>query len=377
MVSPPCYFGVGAYSESIQVPVNEPSSSDFMPSDECVMLSFYATMIKDLCGPKGSEARLRRPERVSATANTMLRRFYLSNSVLDYDPLKIMVASIFLASKAEDLVINSAALSAATKAKNKEVTAEDIASHELLLLSGLSFQLHVTHPHRGALGLVDDLRKFVKAEEWYDEGNLPDFVSLHTKTKPYLDDCVFSDLVLIYSPGKLAIIGVWLALLELQKNRKGAVKKEEYDETAGGFNLNVAYEDWSKVDFKAYMTRRFRAAHDEAKVKVRVQRDRETSIRCGPRSCLLPHVCQPLFFDLLCPSQGLISDVEKGVELGKTLRTDPKLNCVNQENVDMSFVKAIYKKMKKAKTWGKAGFSEKRKAEEEGDGGPNKQIKVE
>ena len=63
----------------------------------------------------------------------------------------------------------------------------------------------------------------------------------------------------------------------------------------------------------------------------------------------------------------LVEHVEKGVELGKTLRTDPKLNCIYQD-ADMSQIKAAYKKLKKAKVWGKVG-DEKRKADGGGESG--------
>ena len=62
--------------------------------------------------------------------------------------------------------------------------------------------------------------------------------------------------------------------------------------------------------------------------------------------------------------------------MGKTLRTDPKLNCVNQD-VDMSQIKAAYKKLKKSKAWNKVG-DEKRKANGgEGARGDVKRVKTE
>ena len=91
----------------------------------------------------------------------------------------------------------------------------------------------------------------------YDGEGLPDFVALHNKACEYLDDCVFSDLSLLYSPGKLAMIAVWLALLELKKSDKGAaVKKEEEDEGGFGAAAAVPKGNWSKMDMKAYIAKR-------------------------------------------------------------------------------------------------------------------------
>jgi len=68
-------------------------------SEESALVTFYAAMIVPLCGREAGPRR--RPDKVACTAHQFLRRFYLSNSVVHFDPLKIMVASIFLASKVE------------------------------------------------------------------------------------------------------------------------------------------------------------------------------------------------------------------------------------------------------------------------------------
>ena len=75
-----------------------------------------------------------RPNEISNTASILLRRFYLSNSILSFDPLKMLVAAIFLASKVEDRKISSKQLSEHVASLNKEVSVDDIISHELLLM---------------------------------------------------------------------------------------------------------------------------------------------------------------------------------------------------------------------------------------------------
>ncbi|GMI24356.1 hypothetical protein TrRE_jg5865, partial [Triparma retinervis] len=100
--------------------------------EEATLLTFYAAMINPLCGRDAGPRR--RPDKVADTAHQFLRRFYLSNSVVHFDPLKMMVASVFLASKVEDLTISATSLSEGTKEKKKEVSVEDIVKHELLLL---------------------------------------------------------------------------------------------------------------------------------------------------------------------------------------------------------------------------------------------------
>ena len=65
-------------------------------------MDFYAAKLPSLIGPLAQLPRLRREVKVSATAALLFRRFYLSNSVMLFDPKAIMVAAAFLASKVED-----------------------------------------------------------------------------------------------------------------------------------------------------------------------------------------------------------------------------------------------------------------------------------
>jgi hypothetical protein len=52
-----------------------------------------------MCGRDAENERLRRSEKVQAGARAFFQRFYLSNSVMEYDPKLIMLAAIFLTSK--------------------------------------------------------------------------------------------------------------------------------------------------------------------------------------------------------------------------------------------------------------------------------------
>ena len=67
--------------------------------EEATLVAFYAPKLATLIGPKAAVSRLKRNSKVTATAALLYRRFFLSNSVLWYDPKAIMVAAAFLASK--------------------------------------------------------------------------------------------------------------------------------------------------------------------------------------------------------------------------------------------------------------------------------------
>jgi len=92
-----------AFSEEDEGPTHTEDSKEFLnPEEENLLVSFYASKLPSLIGPMAQLPRLRRESKIPATAATLLRRFYLSNSVMIHDPKTIMVSAAFLASKVED-----------------------------------------------------------------------------------------------------------------------------------------------------------------------------------------------------------------------------------------------------------------------------------
>ena len=67
-----------------------------------LMVRFHAHQISQLVGPTAVLPGLVRSSTILATAIMLFRRFYMSNSVLDFPPRKIAVAAAFLASKVEE-----------------------------------------------------------------------------------------------------------------------------------------------------------------------------------------------------------------------------------------------------------------------------------
>lgn len=92
-----------SYAAEEDGPTHTADSKEFLlPEEENLLVSFYASKLPSLIGPQAQLPRLRREPKVPATAATLLRRFYLSNSVMIHDPKAIMVSAAFLASKVED-----------------------------------------------------------------------------------------------------------------------------------------------------------------------------------------------------------------------------------------------------------------------------------
>jgi hypothetical protein len=92
-----------SYINEDEGPTHTEDSKEFLaPEEENLLVSFYVSKLPSLIGPMAQLPRLRREPKVTATAATLLRRFYLSNSVMMHDPKTIMVSAAFLASKVED-----------------------------------------------------------------------------------------------------------------------------------------------------------------------------------------------------------------------------------------------------------------------------------
>jgi len=82
----------------------------------------------------------------------------------------------------QDLAISATQLSHGTREKKKEVSVEDIVKHELVLLSGLSFQIHCHHSFRPLIGFMNDLRIYASGKGgWFEEDKLPDLTVLHKR----------------------------------------------------------------------------------------------------------------------------------------------------------------------------------------------------
>lgn len=93
----------GDNSEGISNPSrNSLESSDLSSEEQEIIVRFHAHQLEMLIGPCAFLPSLRRSSTVLATAIIFFRRFYLSNSVLDFQPRKIAIAAAFLASKVEE-----------------------------------------------------------------------------------------------------------------------------------------------------------------------------------------------------------------------------------------------------------------------------------
>uniref|UniRef100_A0A7S1XZY2 Cyclin-like domain-containing protein n=1 Tax=Grammatophora oceanica TaxID=210454 RepID=A0A7S1XZY2_9STRA len=305
------------------------SSMYLTANEELHLVDFYAGKLPSLIGPKAQVPRLTRDSKVAATAVLLYRRFYLSNSVMVFDPKEIMTAAAFLASKVEDAMTDIRYLEEGTKVMNAPVTQSAILASELVLLEGINFDLLCFHPFKAVLAFTQDLRQFVKTKVGRglvqlitaQEKDRPvvgqDLKELHDASLKRLNEiCILSDLPLLYSPGKVGLACMMVA-------------NERSCKTI-------------KVDLMGYIEHRF--AHYQPKELAELK-------------AKLPEVCAMIV---------RLSSGEK-----TNYFTDP----------DLIVLKAIHKKLKKCRIWGekkdkKKSKKNKRKAEEQ-DGNGSKKAKTE
>lgn len=233
-------------------PFESPAGELYLTAaEEAVLISFYVSKLPALIGPVAEVRRLRRESKVLATASALYRRFFLSNSVLLFDPKVVMVAAAFLGSKVEDATANVQNLEEGTAAMNAAVSTQEIVTAEVALLAGTHFHLLCFHPYKAVLALTEDLRTFLKTAvgkkllpEQEHQLTGQDLKPMYDAARAILDDVVVSDIPLLYSPGQIG-----LAALTVAQDATNA----QHDDSSRGRP--------HKVDLLAYLEHRFPSQH--------------------------------------------------------------------------------------------------------------------
>ena len=162
--------------------------------DEAKLLRWYEKQIPLLVGRTGDTKAprpLRRNRKVAATATILVKRFYLSHSMLEREPLAHTLAAVFFAAKTEDEFVSAGELAAAVVESSDEVQrlAFRASKAEQAILSGVGYDLRVAHPHGPARALVDGVED-VEVSRIEDE----------------CDKLLTTDAPLLYAPSLLAAV---------------------------------------------------------------------------------------------------------------------------------------------------------------------------
>lgn len=284
------------------------------PDEEATLVTFYACKISSLIGPKAFISRLRRESKVTATAALLFRRFYLSNSVMIFDPKAVMVAAAFLASKVEDATADVRYLEEGTQAMNAPVTLSEIIPNELNLLQGCHFDLLCFHPFKAALALTEDLRTFLKSDKGQSLVERPisgqDLKPMYDKAREILEDYLCSDLPLIYTPGQVGLASLIVA--------QDLIFEESQVNVTGGSGTTTM----PRIDFEGYIQARF--------VDISATKRESTTKRLIDLASMLKRLKQGDF------------------------------GCGHYQT-DMTKLKGIHKKLKKVRVWGTSSSKDSKK----------------
>ncbi|CEG36180.1 cyclin h-1 [Plasmopara halstedii] len=169
------------------------------PGQEAVLRQFYEEKLQESC----SAQFLRTSDKVKCCAMLLFKRFYLSNSVMEFHPKYLVPTAIYVAGKVEEQY-----MSVDTIADQLHVNHKFIIGHEMILLEGVRFQLIMYHPFRALLGFLDDFRAFAKQALKKD---LPATVlqKLHANSSAMINDILLTDLPILYYPSFLALAALW------------------------------------------------------------------------------------------------------------------------------------------------------------------------
>ncbi|TVY35468.1 Cyclin [Lachnellula subtilissima] len=100
------------------------------------------------------------PTDVKATAVQYIKRFYITNSCMTYDPKTLLKTALFFATKTENHYFRLTKFAEAITATKPE----EILASEFLLTQGLRFTFDVRHPFRALEGAVMELQAMANGQ---------------------------------------------------------------------------------------------------------------------------------------------------------------------------------------------------------------------
>ncbi|EFJ46540.1 hypothetical protein VOLCADRAFT_121058 [Volvox carteri f. nagariensis] len=142
---------------------------------ELLMLKYSQQIIQEKC------REMRMPVKVMSTAIQYHKRFFLRHTSMEFDPGRVMITAIFMATKVEERYTRAADIAAAF-----DVSEDLVVKQEVALMEGLNFDLVVHSPYRALHGMI-----LVVDEACRAAGGA-------------LDALMLSDAPLLYSPAQVA-----------------------------------------------------------------------------------------------------------------------------------------------------------------------------
>ncbi|KAF9650093.1 cyclin-like protein [Thelephora ganbajun] len=162
--------------------------------EELLLVRHYLTKVVQLCD------HFHFPEEVEATATTYIKRFYLTNTVMDWHPKNVMLTALFLATKTTNNPISLDSYAAHIP----RTEPGDVLELEFLVAQSLGFDFAVWHPHRALWGAWLDLQSATQ---------LPpsELDQVYNQAMGHVRASRLTDAEFIYSPAQIAVACISLA----------------------------------------------------------------------------------------------------------------------------------------------------------------------
>ncbi|OQR82805.1 cyclin-H [Achlya hypogyna] len=225
--------------------------------EEALVLNFYQVQVQQSC-----TGLFRTSDKVKSAAVVLFKRFYLSNSVMEFHPKYIAPTVIYVAGKVEEQYISVDSIS-----EQLSVDVNQVIAHEMIVLEGVRFQLIMYHPFRALTGFIDDVRAYYKSRGV--DLKIPTLQSLHASATATINDLILTDAPLLFAPACLALAGLQLTV-EAAPETFATIDMNEYLRQCKRGHQNpseVAAIQGILAQVKALKAARDAVVEDQAQVK--------------------------------------------------------------------------------------------------------------
>ncbi|KAL1917324.1 uncharacterized protein VTP21DRAFT_4980 [Calcarisporiella thermophila] len=197
--------------------------------DELALCRFYELKCRDL------SRHFRFHDEVMATAILYMKRFYLYNTVMDYNPKDVMLTCIYLATKTQN---NHISIDDFLK-DIPRTSSDDVLGLEFVVSQGLRFHFAVHHPYLPLHGLFLDMQNVIDDKEALRRVNERAIDLVHQS--------LFTDLCFVYQPSQIALGLLRMAARENGLDINGYLEGKTKEDTQSLAMLTRICEDIERV----------------------------------------------------------------------------------------------------------------------------------
>ncbi|KAJ3222498.1 hypothetical protein HK099_002252 [Clydaea vesicula] len=176
--------------------------------DQLIYCKFYESKIKGYCGKSNLNFDLS----IQATATAFFKRFYLKNSIMDYDPKIFVLTCLFLAAKVENCALPLDEFIKRIKINPPQPS--QILESEFELSKGINFDYAVHHPFWPLHGYLLDMQTFFYQSSTSIPNLSQKISTTYSKALSIAKNSLLTDLMFTNWPSQIAMACLFLAAKE-------------------------------------------------------------------------------------------------------------------------------------------------------------------